>query len=94
MHHSDKSFPLDIDPKGTPNNIGKIFQNSLLGATGKFPEGKINDTDQGEIMCAIGIEKNKVLFSFVAKPIAWIAFSKEQAILIAESLTKFANELN
>lgn len=61
-----------------------------LGATGNFPNGKINDEDEGQI--AIGIahtEEGKIIMNF-GKAVKWIGFTKEEAKVIAESLLKHA----
>jgi hypothetical protein len=56
-----------------------------LGATGKFPDGKLNDNDEGEIRVAIYQEKENIVINF-GKPIVWVGFTKKQAIDIAISL--------
>lgn len=58
-----------------------------LGATGQFPEGQLNDDDEGEIRIAIGSTEGKVVMDF-GKPIAWIGFTPEQARGIAELLLR------
>lgn len=67
-------------------------QLSQLGPTGKFPEGHLNEDDEGEIQIAIGIENNKVVINF-GKPIAWIGFTPEQADQIAFSLIEKSSKL-
>ena len=63
----------------------RIAESFNLGATGKFPEGKLTPHDEGEIKIAIGVEQNKVVIHF-GKEVAWIGFTREQAISIAGSL--------
>lgn len=63
----------------------------MFGATGQFPEGKITDRDEGEIQFGIASAPNKVLVSF-GKPVAWIAFTPEQAIALAASLMEKAQD--
>ncbi len=60
---------------------------SDLGATNKFPDGKLNDTDEGEIMVGITSVEDRVVINF-GKPVHWVGFTKEQAKQIAESLLK------
>lgn len=49
-----------------------------LGATGKFPNGKLNDNDEGEIKIAIGIVEDNVVIDF-GKPIRSLAMPPENA---------------
>lgn len=63
-----------------------------LGATGKFPDGKLHEDDEGEITMAIGIHEGKVIIDF-GKPVHWLGLPKEDALALAEMITKRANEL-
>lgn len=56
-----------------------------LGATNKFPEGKIDEHDEGEIKIGITEKDGTVVLAF-GKNINWIGFTKEQAKQIAFSL--------
>lgn len=62
-----------------------------LGATGRFPDGKLNEHDEGEI--AIGIahdaQTGKIVMNF-GQPTAWIGFTKDQARDIARVLNNLA----
>ena len=68
--------------------------NLKIGATGNFPEGKINDDDEVEITIAIAADKEnrKVILDF-GKPIVWIGLSRYQALDIAKMLTEKADEI-
>lgn len=61
-----------------------------LGATGRYPEGKLNDSDEGEIAIAVGGQDGKVIIDFGGK-IGWIGFAPDQARQVAESLNAKAN---
>jgi len=63
-----------------------------IGATGKFPEGKLNKTDEGEIRFAVAIENNKVVLYF-GKPVAWLGCTKQQAMDIAKTIINKAQTL-
>lgn len=65
-----------------------------LGATGNYPQGKLNDADEGEIQVAIAADtkEGKVLINF-GTPVSWIGFDFGQAIAIANSLRDKAHEL-
>jgi hypothetical protein len=56
-----------------------------LGATGRFPEGKLTPEDEGEIQIAIGHKDGKVVVDF-GKPTVWIGFTPAQARDIADLL--------
>lgn len=63
-----------------------------LGATGEYPQGKLNETDEGGITIAVGIENGKVVIQF-GKPVAWIGFGRAEAMALASSLVDKAMEL-
>lgn len=66
--------------------------NDKLGATGEFPEGKLNATDEGALRIAIGIESGKLRIDF-GKPVAWVAMPKMNAIMFAEAIMRAATDL-
>lgn len=73
MHHSQEPLSDKLrEHFGIPNG---------LGATGKFPEGKLTETDEGEIMMAVtsDVENRKVILNF-GKPVVWVGYNAEQAI--------------
>ena len=64
--------------------------NKALGATGHFPDSKLNPDDEGELKLAIGNNEEKVIMEFGEKPIRWIAFNPNEAVQIAEILINHA----
>jgi hypothetical protein len=60
-----------------------------LGATGKFPQGKLNERDEGELQFAVGSEKGLVRIDF-GKPVAWFALPPETAQQLAMLLLRHA----
>ncbi len=65
-----------------------------FGATGKFPEGKLDETDEGALTLGVAADhRNQVVFVDFGKPVAWIGLSKELAIQFADLLRKRAEEL-
>ena len=60
-----------------------------LGPTGQFPQGQLNDDDEGEIRIGITNTGGKVIIHF-GKPTAWIGFTADQAIDIARALIENA----
>lgn len=63
-----------------------------LGATNRFPEGKLTQKDEGELAIAISAVNGKVVIDF-GNPTAWIGFTKEQAYELANTLRDKANSL-
>ena len=57
----------------------------------QYPQGKLNDSDEGAMAMAIGMEKGNVVMHFKS-PVVWIGFPPEQAIELAQSLIKFARK--
>ena len=51
-----------------------------LGATGKYPQGKVSIEDEGELKMAVGMspDRQKVILDF-GKPVAWLGLDRETA---------------
>jgi hypothetical protein len=60
-----------------------------LGATGKFPQGKLNEDDEGELTFGIANDGKLVHVDF-GKPVHWFAVGPDLALQIASNLTKHA----
>jgi hypothetical protein len=60
-----------------------------IGATGDFPDGKINPSDEGGLMIAVTKEEGRVVIHF-GKPTAWIGFDTEGAVAFALMVLKNA----
>jgi len=71
--------------------LNKATRGLGLGATGRFPEGKITKSDEGETRIAVAAVDGKVVID-LGKPTAWIGFTPELARNLAASLVKFAAE--
>jgi hypothetical protein len=58
-----------------------------FGATGEFPRGKLDPTDNGEITLGVAFdpEANLVRIEF-GTPVAWLAMDRNQAIALARSI--------
>lgn len=61
-----------------------------LGPTGQFPEGKLHQSDEGEIKLAIGHKEGKVVIDFGSQ-VTWIGFTPNQAEEIAALILKHAD---
>lgn len=60
-----------------------------LGATGAFPDGKLNKTDEGELRMAVGSDGEFVRVDF-GKPVAWLALPANEAKELAALLMRHA----
>lgn len=73
MHHSDQPLP----------------EKELLGATGRFPEGKLTVDDRGEIAFSVTHVPGKVVLEFGGAA-SWIGFTPAQAEALAQMLVNHA----
>ena len=62
-----------------------------FGATGEFPQGKLDETDEGALKIGIAFDsyKNVVRIEF-GKKIAWLAMEPEQAFEFAKAIMRKA----
>jgi hypothetical protein len=56
-----------------------------------FPDGKLNEEDEGEVGIAIGIKDGRVIVMF-PKPVAWFGLPGEQSIEMGRTLIKRGRE--
>lgn len=100
-HHS--SNPFDDDPRikdlfrEMPERTNADLLRELqqpFGATGRYPMGKLTETDEGEIAFGVAADKQngKVIINF-GKPTAWVGMDREQALALADSLKRKADDL-
>jgi hypothetical protein len=61
-----------------------------FGATGKFPDGSIDKTDEGEIIFSLSSHRSKVIINF-GKPVSWLGLDARQAGALAVALIQHAN---
>jgi hypothetical protein len=62
-----------------------------LGATGRFPKGKLNADDEGELRMAVTHNEGNVEIHF-GKPVAWIGIPPAQAIEFARAIMEHAHQ--
>lgn len=61
-----------------------------FGATGNFPMGELDKTDEGEIAFGVTSHRGKVIIDF-GKPVAWLGMDARQAASLAALLIRHAN---
>lgn len=67
------------------------LRRAMQALTGEFPDGRLNEHDQGAVAVAIGHQEGRVTLQF-PKNLNWIGFTPEQAIDIAQSLIEHARK--
>ena len=79
MHHGN--IPVDL----------KDFfdEEEKFGSTGKFPDGKLVPSDEGEIAFGVTHKNGKVIMNF-GKPVTWVGYGPAQATELAGLLRKHA----
>lgn len=82
MHHG----------KDETERMKELARQLELGPTNHYPEGALNETDEGELKLAIGIEDGKVVLNF-GKPVAWIGLGWQQALALADRLGQMAAQV-
>lgn len=87
-HHSGQPAPGLLD---LVRQIQKE-QGNPVGATGQFPQGKMHDSDEGELRLAVTTTDGKVVMDF-GKQVVWIGFDGPQAVSLGELLIKHGKNL-
>lgn len=66
-----------------------------LGATGRFPRGPADETDEGELTLAAAADHQQGIVRVVfGKPVAWIGLESKGARALAQMLIEKADELD
>lgn len=60
-----------------------------LGATGDFPQGKLNEHDEGGINIKIAREGESIIIDFGTET-TWIGMPRDEAINFARMILKYA----
>jgi hypothetical protein len=69
--------------------VSDLAKKLKLGATGAFPRGKLNRTDEGELRMAISNNGELVRIDF-GKPVAWLGLRPNEAKEFAALLMQHA----
>lgn len=67
------------------------LRNTMRQLIGEFPDGRLDENDQGAVSVGIGHQQGRVTMQF-PKNLNWIGFTPEQAIDIAEMLVQHARQ--
>jgi hypothetical protein len=65
--------------------------NPKFGATGQYPDGSLDKSDEGEIVFGITSHRGKVILNF-GKPVSWLGMDARQAASLAAILIQHANQ--
>ncbi len=69
----------------------KPWNKREIGATGKFPMGKLDDSDQGELKMAVYYDKlDGIVRVQFGKPVAWLGLPPPEAMALAKLLIRHA----
>lgn len=74
---------------GHDDEAMRALHSAMKDALGEYPAGKLNAADEGALAVGIGHQHGKVVLQF-PKSVAWIGFTPEQAVEIAETLVQHA----
>lgn len=62
------------------------------GPTGRFPDGRLNAEDEGELVIRLSVEGRCVRIDF-GKPVAWLALDPQTALNLAFALLNHARQI-
>ena len=77
--------------KPDETDFSKFIPGGDLGATGRYPEGKLREDDEGEISIGITVYEGKVIMDF-GDDMGWVGFTPEQSRHIASTLQRGAKQ--
>jgi len=82
-HHSQEDQERILDELNQMNTV--------LGETGKFPDGELNKDDEGEIVFALAVHNNRIIMHF-GKSVAWVGMKPDEARSLAAVLELRADQ--
>jgi hypothetical protein len=88
-HHSHNQFVNEANAsfEGADSQLRQEMRKLM----GEYPNGRMNADDAGAIAMAVGHEDGRVVIKF-PKPVAWIGFSGDEAIALAQTLIDHARK--
>jgi len=71
----------------------KPWNKRQLGATGSFPDGVLNEDDEGELKMGVAYDpQNGIVRLHFGKPVAWLGLPPATAVALGKSLIQKAGE--
>lgn len=80
-HHSSEPTPGQ-----------RAMHEALRQTLGEYPQGRLNPNDAGALPMVVREEGGKVIIEF-PKPVAWIGFTGDDAMQLAQTLMKHARSV-
>lgn len=90
-HHSHNPFGDRGNPFERVDAPGGAMRDAMKKLMGEYPNGRMNEDDAGAIAMAVGHEDGRVVMKF-PKPVAWIGFSGDEAMALAQLLITHARK--
>lgn len=86
-HHSQEDQEKILE-------LGKAFDEmkTVLGETGRFPDGELNKDDEGEIVFAIASTPNNRVIIYFGKSVEWVGMTPDEARSLATLLEYRADQ--
>lgn len=90
-HHGDNPFEEPERRTLLTNELRrKLFDSTnLVGATGQWPLGKLNDDDEGGLRLALKAENGTVVIDF-GTSVTWVGMTPQEAADFASAILKMA----
>jgi hypothetical protein len=85
--HGVKSVHVNTESADAEHLGGRL--RAALGATGRFPLGKITPDDKGETAFRVGHDQRRVILEF-GQAMRWLGLDKETALRLADKLREHA----
>jgi hypothetical protein len=92
MNEKDKTantYREAMKPRTGKDVIQEALEKTQRDVEGEFPEGRLNDEDEGALMVAVVVQDGKVAIRF-PHPVQWFAMEPEQAVEMAVAMIKNA----
>lgn len=90
-HHGSDEMSPEMQAKLGELKKQLQAESPRFGATGKFPDGSLDKSDEGEIAFGVASHRGKVIINF-GKPVAWLGMDATQAAGLAALLLKHASQ--
>lgn len=85
-----KEEEIEIDDR----QAAMILEQALkLGATGKFPDGKVSPDDEGELKLGVTHKDKNVVIVF-GRPVAWLSMATGVARDLARAMLEHADKVD